>query len=455
VYRWFFDASCDAIRLLDEPIWYERREDTPAEVRVVDSSSSLLRPPHRPPSPWVPAAGAQLPFYALMLFTLLLVIAPHETFPILDPLHLPLLAALLALAAYVVDRVNRGRSLTVREPEIHLVILLLALALLSVPTSHWPGGSFSIVINIFAKSIMIFWLLANVLTTARRLRAMLWLLALCSTVPALVVIKNYRAGRFMEAEPRVEGYTGLSANPNDLALLLNIIIPLAIGLLIGTRSRVSRVLLSLVVLLCVAGVTVTKSRGGFIYLVTSVVVSLILIRGARLRLVPVVLVVFLCMTGVEGFFGRMETIGDVETPGSGQERWDDMKKAWGIMLQNPVHGVGIGQNTLALNDKGTSWGRVHNVYLEIGSELGIAGLVVYLLLVRHCLRSLKTAVEIWRGQRLQLYYLTQGLRISFIGFVVAANFYPIAYNFPFYYLAGLAVAVKVLARKHRRLPVPA
>jgi len=169
----------------------------------------------------------------------------------------------------------------------------------------------------------------------------------------------------------------------------------------------------------------------------------------------VVLIGFVYMNGVEGFFGRMETIGDVDTPGSAQERWDNMKKAWNIMLENPVVGVGIGQNTLALNEAGTYWGRVHNVYLEIGTELGIAGLVVYLLLVRHCLRSIKTAAEIWRVQRLDLYYLAQGLRISLIGFAIAVTFYPVAYHFPFYYLAGLAVAVKVLARKHPPRLLPA
>jgi O-antigen ligase len=157
------------------------------------------------------------------------------------------------------------------------------------------------------------------------------------------------------------------------------------------------------------------------------------------------------MSGVQGFFDRMGTIGDIATPGSASERWDNMKKAAGIMIEHPVFGVGIGQNILALNNTGTYWGRVHNVYLEIGAELGIPGLLVYLLLLRHCLRSARRAADIWRIQRLDLYYLAQALWISLIGFAVAVNFYPVAYHFYFYYLAGLAVAVKVLARKHQRL----
>jgi len=340
----------------------------------------------------------------------------------------------------------------VNEPETRLVFVLLGLAIASVPTSYWPGGSVSTITDLFGKSVIIFLLLANVLTTAHRVKAMVWLLALCSALPAIAVIRNYRSGNLMQLEARVEGYGGsLASNPNDVALTLNMIIPLAIGLLLCARSLVQRVVLGLVITLAVGGVIVTLSRAGFIFLVITVVLYLTQVKKLRILIIPVILLLLLYMNGVDGFFNRMETIGDVTTPGSAHDRWDNIKKAWAIMIAHPVFGVGIGQNILALNDMGTYWGRVHNVYLEVGAELGISGLVVYLLLLRHCLRSIWRATKIWRSLKLNLYYLAQGLSISLIGFAVAVNFYPVAYHFYFYYLAGLAVAMKVLARKHLHL----
>jgi hypothetical protein len=42
----------------------------------------------------------------------------------------------------------------------------------------------------------------------------------------------------------------------------------------------------------------------------------------------------------------------------------------------------------------------------------------------------------------ELFCLAEGLQISLIAFAVAAPFYPAAYHFYFYYMAGLAVAVR-------------
>src|SRR5207245_4558290 len=87
------------------------------------------------------APAARLPFYALMFFTFVVLIAPQGLVPALAPLHLALVAATVAALAHVADRMSRGRPLTVMEPEVVLALLLFGLGILSVPTSYWPRGS--------------------------------------------------------------------------------------------------------------------------------------------------------------------------------------------------------------------------------------------------------------------------------------------------------------------------
>ena len=56
---------------------------------------------------------------------------------------------------------------------------------------------------------------------------------------ALTAVQHYRAGDFMRGAPssRIEGYDApLTQNPNDLALMLNLLLPLAVALLL-TRPR--------------------------------------------------------------------------------------------------------------------------------------------------------------------------------------------------------------------------
>src|SRR5712691_6809611 len=135
--------------------------------------------------------AARLPFYALMFFTLVVLIAPQGLVPALAPLHLALVAAAVAAVAHVADRMSRSRPPTVMEPEVLLALLLFALGILSVPTSYWPRGSVETLLTLLGKSLILLLLLANILVTAERLRTMLWLLALGSTVPALAVVEAY------------------------------------------------------------------------------------------------------------------------------------------------------------------------------------------------------------------------------------------------------------------------
>jgi len=407
-------------------------------VPAVGDASTLAAP--------AGSTAARLPFYALMFFTFVVLVAPQGLFPALAPLHLALVAATVAAATHVANRLSRAAPLTVTEPEIRLALLLFGLGVLSVPTSYWIEGSVQ-TLALFGKSLIVFLLLANILVTAARLRAMLWLLTLGSTVPALSVVKNYLEGNLLLG--RVRGYLStLTSNPNDLALTLNIVIPLAVGLALASRRRGHRVALAAAIALGAAGIVTTFSRAGFIFLTTTLFLYLRRLKKGRSGIVLLLLLLLVLMLNVDGFIGRLETIVDVDSEGSAHARWQTMKSAFGLMLEYPLFGVGIGQNVLALNEVGAPrWSLVHNVYLQIAVDLGIPALLVYVLLFYRAFRSVREARRAWSTRGVDLYYLAQGLEISMLGFAVAAMFYPIAYHFFFYYLLGLAMVVKGLCRQ--------
>src|SRR5206468_11491072 len=120
------------------------------------------------------APAARLPFYALMFFTFVVLVAPQGLFPVLAPLHLAFVSAAVAAAAHVADRMSRAKPLTIMEPEILLTLLFFGFGALSVPTSYWPGGSVQTLVALLGRSLILFLLLANILVSAGRLRAMLW-----------------------------------------------------------------------------------------------------------------------------------------------------------------------------------------------------------------------------------------------------------------------------------------
>jgi O-antigen ligase len=107
---------------------------------------------------------------------------------------------------------------------------------------------------------------------------------------------------------------------------------------------------------------------------------------------------------------------------------------------------------LALNaERGPRWVNVHNVYLQHAVDLGLPGLALFLLLLGACLGSASRAEAAARARPglAPVFHLAAGIRVSLIGFAVAALFHPSAYHFYFYYVAGLAVAARAIMESQR------
>jgi O-antigen ligase len=403
-----------------------------------------------------PREGGRLAFRALMAFTFIMVLAPQAYLPFLRPLRIALLAAVAGIAARLVDSAVNGRPLSVGGREMTLAFLLLAWAVVTLPLSYWPGGSAALLTDRFFKTVAIFWLLANAVDTLPRLRRMAWGLVLMAVPLSLTGIRNFFSGVFIAAgDPvkRIGGYeAGLTQNPNDLALMLNTILPLTVALLLTSERRLPRAALAGIAALQVAAVVVTFSRSGFLTLATIGAVYLwrMLRSGRVLGAAALVGAALLALAlAPAGHLGRLATIGDIDSDptGSAQARWRDTVAATQFVLAHPFTGAGLGMNTLALNEvRGPAWTMVHNVYLEYAADLGLPGLLLFLWLMASCLLRARRARRCAAGVagRASLSALGGGIEAALLGFAVAAFFYPVAYHFYFYYLAGLAVAAGTL-----------
>jgi probable O-glycosylation ligase (exosortase A-associated) len=398
-------------------------------------------------------SDGRLPFLALLVFTFILLLAPQERIPALAPLRIAMLTALLAVMAHCWSRWRSGQALVTVNTSLLLLAALVGWALLTMPFSFWPGGSMAYLMENYLKTLIVFVLLANVLSSTEKLLTMAWALALMAIPLALTTLKNFLAGN----AGRVMGYSAsLTANPNDLALMLNLILPLVIALFLGTRKTSLRLLLAGVIGLLVLAVLATFSRAGFLALGFIVLCYLWLLRTRPERVfIPVVIVAVICALPLipSDYYSRITTIVNIEedTTNSAQIRLADMKVALGLIATHPVMGSGIGMNVLAMNAaRGPTWTQVHNVYLQLAVELGLPGLALFLTLYVQCWRSTKWVLRQSRGHpRLQgLYNVTEGLQVSLMVFALEAIFHPVAYHYYFYYIAGMALAAGSICRRN-------
>jgi O-antigen ligase len=114
-------------------------------------------------------------------------------------------------------------------------------------------------------------------------------------------------------------------------------------------------------------------------------------------------------------------------------------------MEHPIVGAGIGMDILALNQvRGPEWTEVHNVYLQYAVDLGLPGLILFLILFCGVFRTARSSR--WRTASVpelrNLFLLNEGLEVSLIVFAVAGMFHPVAYHFYFYYIGGLALATR-------------
>jgi putative inorganic carbon (HCO3(-)) transporter len=393
-------------------------------------------------------ASSGVAFTALMAFTFILLFAPQEYVPALGAIRVAFLAAATAIVAEAVHRMLARRPLFTGAPELRLIGALVAWSLLTVPLSLWPGGSVRFLLSRYLKTVAIFWLLVSTIDTRARLRQVAWMLVLLSVPLSATAVHNFATGAFIALAPgRIVGYGApLTSNPNDLALTLNILIPLAAGLFVSSSGFGRRALLAGIVALDVIGVVVTFSRAGLLTLVAIAGVYLVkLVRAGRPGWAVAAMAILVCSVPLlpPGYLARLSTIARPESDptGSAQERWSDMVVATRLMLTHPL-GSGLGANTLALNqERGTTWRPVHNVYLEYGVELGLPGLTLFLMLMRRCYRRVRDVERQGAGEPAlaDVVHLAASLRVSLFAFALAAFFHPVGYEFYFYYLGGLAV----------------
>src|SRR5260221_6271926 len=165
--------------------------------------------------------------------------APQDFIPALAPLRIALLSALCAASAYVFDQLKRGESVLAISSEARWCLVLVAWAIVTIPFSMWSGGSFNLLTDLYLKSAIVFWLLGSIIRSTARLRRIAWVLSLIAVPLALTGVAHFLSGDFFPGQTggeRIVGYdAGLVKNPNDLALVLNLILPLTVALLMTER----------------------------------------------------------------------------------------------------------------------------------------------------------------------------------------------------------------------------
>ena len=400
-------------------------------------------------APATPAPASKIAFGALLAFTFVLLVAPQDMFPALGGFRLGLLTIGLAFAANLASRHARGLPMFVLPRGTWLAVALGAWALVTTPFSYWPGGSIDLFLDQFWKSLLVFWLIPQIVDTPARLRMITAWLCVLGLPLAITAVRHWAAGDFVGVGEvhRIVGYdAALTANPNDLALMLNLLLPLTYALASIYRAPLARAALFALFALEAIGVIVTYSRAGFITLAAIWIVhALRTFRGPRRAIAAVVALGLLGGVAMmpDGYARHLTTVVDInaDVTGSAQARWGDMVVAVGVVIDQPLVGAGLGMNILAITRETGGWRMVHDVYLQYAADLGLPGLALFLGLLARCLLDVRAVARAGDGE---LSRLARGYELALWAFAIAGVFHPAGYHFYVFFLGGLALAARAV-----------
>jgi putative inorganic carbon (HCO3(-)) transporter len=395
---------------------------------------------------WLVTHGHTVTYVGLFLFSTLVLFRPYEIVPGLGFLSATAYYfAIATIAIFLPSQLAIEGNLTVLTTEVKAILALTAIGLITMPIAKNPGLAWFAFNDSFVKAVVIFVVLVNVVRTRRRLLGLMWLSLGIGIYLGYRALDMYRSGQFAVEEYRIAvDVGGMFGNPNEMALHFVMITPTAIVLGIASKSIIWRTIYFSMAALFVGANMVTFSRGGFLGLIaSSLVLAWKLGRKYRLNVTLASVVVGgLIMIAAPGNYGlRMLSIfvPGLDPVGSSDQRKDLLERSLLVTARNPW-GIGIGNFPLV----GFHNLQSHNAFTQISAELGILGLIAYLVFMISPFRKLG-AIERTLFDSTDhnwFYYLAIGLQASIVGYMVSSFFASVAYNWFVYFLIAHAVAFR-------------
>jgi O-antigen ligase len=178
----------------------------------------------------------------------------------------------------------------------------------------------------------------------------------------------------------------LNSGPNGLGGFLGVLLPLEFGMLALSKDSARSVFCWVVIGCGVAGLVLSGSRGGAISVIATAILAVVCFsrrRISRIIAVGALVVALPVLTAVASIVvPRLTRINTQESVNTRYLIWDS---AWGMFLQHPVLGIGMGNfresydpNTLGIEAGAVD---VHNLYLQLLTETGVIGFGAFAALV--------------------------------------------------------------------------
>lgn len=391
----------------------------------------------------------------------------QDLFPALVAIRALEIFSIAVPALFLLDRRAQLQcAAALRRPLTRVVLLLAMMAAISVPTSLWPGMSFEYLVKNLLPAIVLSLAVMGAIASLTDARRVVWAQVLGASLYAVTILTRFDIGP--------DGRLGnlVFYDSNDLGMLLVCTVPFTVYLMRHARGTIPRALAAVSLMLCLLTIVKTGSRGAFLGLLA---VSLYLVfrfasvhLSTRLLVVGAAVAAFAIGAG-NTYWTAMGTLlkptQDYNWVGNQSGgRMTVWGRGIGYMEGRPFSGVGlaafpIAEGTISPLAKqqtygdGLKWSAAHNSFVQVGAELGVPGLVLFVAIVW---LTFRTAARLSRDAlaRAPADVAVAGLASAHaavvVGFAVSGFFLSQAYGAYLYFVVGTVVGLDMVVRRRWR-----
>ena len=387
----------------------------------------------RPKIWWQYFKNESLAFKMLCLYFFVEYVRPQSIFPSLKIVPWANLFVIGALIGLLIDRDRRW----VRSPTNKWMILLFVAILWSSYNAYVPQTSYEY-LAYFYTWLIVYFLIINIVTSPHRLLFFLAIFCLASFKISLSLAITWAQRGFAFTSWGLKGPPGFFENSGELAIQMAVFWPIGLAIALALKQYLPkwkyRVLMLMPVTACMV-ILGASSRGAQLAMAVQ-----FCIRFFRKIFNLKALLVLTLVVSFGWYFLPMEQKQRFEEAGQDKtslQRLYYWEGGLEMMNEHPLTGVGYFNFPDYFGDYYPHLLLVrkaelpHNIFIQVGADLGYPGLFIYLAMIISCFLILR------RCNRAHLPdvfdRLPTGLAVSFIGYLIAGQFVSVVY-YPFMWI---------------------
>ena len=393
----------------------------------------------RPGAVWAEFKNQPFSFVMLSLYLLFEYLRPQSIFPAIDVLPWMQVFLMLSMVGYFIQP---KREPVAKTGALMWLLIFFGVILISSQQAFRPQVAWDR-LDAYYLWVVIFFLISRIATTEKQLMILLIVIAIASAKMSIYGARAWTMRGFSFTSWGLKGPPGFFENSGEFAIQMLVFFCFSLYLYFAFKDRTTGWRrFALLAAPVTAGMSVmgASSRGSQIALF--ILLYLIFLHGK----VSLRDLLGACIIGWVTFnilpdeqLARFYEMGEDKTSIQRMMYWEH---GWDMMKEYPTFGVGY-FNFIPYYDVYYSYDLLfpepelaHNIFIQVGADLGFVGLGVYLILIwlgfsiprRAKKRLIAMGLEDdWRVQ------IARGLALGFLAFIIAGQFVSIVY-YPWMYI---------------------